>query len=576
MNVPDLSAGALKRCVTSRIPTDIGDFQLRLYLDDRDKKEHVALVLGEVESKSGILARVHSECFTGEVLGSHRCDCREQLALAMQKIAEEGCGVLVYLRQEGRGIGLADKLRAYNLQDQGYDTVDANLLLGHQPDERDYMAAAQIFEDLRIRSIRLLTNNPRKIESLRALGIRLEGQLPLRPTVNESNFRYLLTKALRMDHLLDVQLFPPQIRDHTRPTNRYRGESIATRPYIEQLNAKELLANRALYFTNPRQVSVREEALPDIGGQQVLVQTALSAISSGTESLIYRGEFPEEIALDENIAELSGAFAYPLKYGYSVVGRVAGVGAEVSREWEDRVVLAFHPHESHFVANPDTLLPLPEGISKEDAAFLPNMETAVNFLMDGTPLIGENVTVFGQGIVGLLTTGLLARFPLAGLLTVDQHPLRRQVSQELGAKACSSPEETDLQTALQECMPDGADLTYEVSGSPAALDQALHATGFGGRIVIGSWYGSKRANLNLGGRFHRSRIRLISSQVSSIAPELDGRWTKNRRIDVAWEMIRQLKPSRLITHRFPIDRAADAYQLLDRNPGETVQILLTY
>ena len=129
---------------------------------------------------------------------------------------------------------------------------------------------------------------------------------------------------------------------------------------------------------------------------------------------------------------------------------------------------------------------------------------------------------------------------------------------------------------LRDQLPNGADLTYEISGSPAALQQALIATGFNGRIVIGSWYGSKRATLSLGGSFHRSRIHLINSQVSSMAPEFDGRWTKMRRFDVAWEMIRQLKPSRLITHRFPINQAAEAYQLLDLNPEKVIQILLTY
>ena len=129
---------------------------------------------------------------------------------------------------------------------------------------------------------------------------------------------------------------------------------------------------------------------------------------------------------------------------------------------------------------------------------------------------------------------------------------------------------------IQECLPEGADLTYEISGSPAALDQAIGATGFAGRIIIGSWYGNKHSRLNLGGRFHRSRISLASSQVSSLDPKLQGRWTKARRFDVAWEMIRRLKPSRFITHRYAVHDAAEAYELLDRNPGDAIQVLLTY
>jgi threonine dehydrogenase-like Zn-dependent dehydrogenase len=219
---------------------------------------------------------------------------------------------------------------------------------------------------------------------------------------------------------------------------------------------------------------------------------------------------------------------------------------------------------------------VPEGVSPEDAAFLPTMETAVNFVMDGAPLIGEDALVFGQGIVGLLTTSLLARFPLANLITFDQHTLRRRASIEAGAHTSFYPDDAALEALLCDRLSSGADLTYEISGSPAALEQALRATGFNGRIVIGSWYGSKLASLDLGGRFHRSRIRLISSQVSSMAPQFDGRWTKMRRFGVAWEMIRQLKPSRLVTHRFPIEQAPQAYRLLDENPERVIQILLTY
>ncbi|MEZ4830587.1 MAG: GTP cyclohydrolase II [Caldilineaceae bacterium] len=156
-------------CTSSaRIPTAEGDFSLRYYRNNLDDKEHLAVVYGDVTGGENVLVRVHSECFTGDVLGSRRCDCGPQLHSAMRAIAENGRGVIIYLRQEGRGIGLEQKLRAYNLQDEGYDTVDANLLLGHQADERNYLPAAHIIADLDLRSIRLLTNNPAKIEGLRA------------------------------------------------------------------------------------------------------------------------------------------------------------------------------------------------------------------------------------------------------------------------------------------------------------------------------------------------------------------------------------------------------------------------
>lgn len=200
-----MTAVELQRKVSARVPTALGEFQLNLYTSDLDEKEHLALVMGDVQGAEGLLARVHSECFTGDVLGSRRCDCGEQLQAALELIAQEGRGVLVYLRQEGRGIGLLDKLRAYNLQDKGYDTVEANLLLGHQPDERDYTIAACILDDLGVNSVRLLTNNPVKIETLNSLGISVQARILLEPTVHPENARYLLTKKRRMNHMLEVR-----------------------------------------------------------------------------------------------------------------------------------------------------------------------------------------------------------------------------------------------------------------------------------------------------------------------------------------------------------------------------------
>ena len=331
-----------------------------------------------------------------------------------------------------------------------------------------------------------------------------------------------------------------------------------------------------LYFTAPGQVSVREDVIPGLNPGQVLVQTLLSAISPGTEMLIYRGHFPQGLALDENISALAGEFHYPLKYGYAVVGKVIEVAAESDASWLNHLVFAFHPHESHFVAAPEELIPIPDGISTEDAVFLPNMETAVNFVMDGKPLIGERVAVLGQGIVGLLTTSLLAQFPLEALVTLDHFPLRRKTSLELGAHYSLDPAEASTRAQLQGLLPNGADLVFELSGSPDALDEAIALAGFGGRVVIGSWYGEKRASLDLGGRFHRNRLHLVSSQVSTLAPELSGRWTKVRRFSVAWESLRKVRPSRFITQRFPISQAAQAYQLIDHNPDQVIQVVLVY
>jgi 2-desacetyl-2-hydroxyethyl bacteriochlorophyllide A dehydrogenase len=333
---------------------------------------------------------------------------------------------------------------------------------------------------------------------------------------------------------------------------------------------------QAVYFLAPRQVEVRQEDLPRLEPGQVLVESLVSAISPGTEMLVYRGQFPQGMSADATISALSDEFSYPLKYGYSLVGRVVEIAGDVDPGWRDRLVFAFQPHQSHFQAAPSELIPVPEGLTPEQAVFLPNMETAVNFVMDGKPLVGERVAVVGQGIVGLLTTAVLSCFPLETLVTFDRFALRRRASLQLEAHASLDPEDGAMAQQLKDLLPAGADLTYELSGAPEALDLAIAATGFDGRVIIGSWYGQKRASPDLGGRFHRSRIRLVSSQVSTIAPEFSGRWSKERRFAVAWQMLREVNPQRCITHRFPIQRAAEAYQWVDQHPGETIQVLLDY
>lgn len=192
----------VERLTCARIPTAHGEFSLCLYANNLDNKDHLGLVMGELEGQEGVLVRIHSECFTADVLGSLRCDCGPQLDQALRTIANERRGVLIYLRQEGRGIGLRDKLRAYNLQDQGYDTVEANWMLGHQADERDYSLAVAILEDLGPRSVRLLTNNLHKLQALRDLGISVVDRVPLVTEVTVENAEYLRAKASRLNHIL--------------------------------------------------------------------------------------------------------------------------------------------------------------------------------------------------------------------------------------------------------------------------------------------------------------------------------------------------------------------------------------
>ena len=333
-----------------------------------------------------------------------------------------------------------------------------------------------------------------------------------------------------------------------------------------------------LEFTEPGQVATRVGPAPQPADDEVLVQTQFSAISPGTEMLVYRGQWPKGISVDTTLDSLAGAFAYPLAYGYSAVGRVIAAGAAVSDDWLGRRVFDFQPHQSLFCSAPENLHPIPDDLDYETALFLPSMETAVNLLLDGCPLIGENVIVIGQGIIGLLVTALLSRFPLAKLASLDSHPLRRKASLRLGAGECVDPQDPASVTRLGGVAGQGgeADLVYELSGNPAALNTALALTRFSGRVVIGSWYGTKKSALDLGSFFHRGRVSLISSQVSSLAPELRGRWTNQRRLTQAWEMLRLVRPSDCITHRFALADASLAYHLIDQNSEETIQVIFDH
>ena len=194
----------IKRAVTSRLPTQYGEFLLHAYLEERESEAalvHLALVRGSIDSESRPLLRIHSECLTGDLLASIRCDCGEQLDQALAAIGDAPAGILIYLRQEGRGIGLLNKLRAYNLQDEGLDTVEANIHLGFEPDERDYSVAVDILEDLGVMAIRLLTNNPNKVAAFERSRVRVIERVPLVVSETAENANYLETKRRRLGHM---------------------------------------------------------------------------------------------------------------------------------------------------------------------------------------------------------------------------------------------------------------------------------------------------------------------------------------------------------------------------------------
>ncbi|QSG07822.1 zinc-dependent alcohol dehydrogenase [Halapricum desulfuricans] len=335
------------------------------------------------------------------------------------------------------------------------------------------------------------------------------------------------------------------------------------------------MQRRSLYFTGPQAVKVRETSTTP-SADEVLVETRVSAISAGTERLIYHGQAPSDLPADETLEALQGDLSYPLRYGYAAVGEVVETGTTVEDEWLGRTVMAFNPHETHFSAEPTDLVVVPDGVEPAEAALYPTVETATTLVLDGRPRLGERVVVFGAGVIGLCTIGLLASFPLSELLVVDPIDSRRERARQLGADMAMPPDELSADRWDDDAGSNGADLLYELSGQPAALDDARAVAGYDSRIVVGSWYGTKPTTLDLGGDFHRDRVSIESSQVSTLAPELRGRWTFDRRTDTALENLTALPVESLVTHRLPFEDAPEAYRLIDERPEDALQVLLTY
>jgi 2-desacetyl-2-hydroxyethyl bacteriochlorophyllide A dehydrogenase len=336
----------------------------------------------------------------------------------------------------------------------------------------------------------------------------------------------------------------------------------------ENVREGDGVKRQSLWFDGGSRVTIREEELPPPAAGEVLLENVVSAISPGTEMLFYRGQLEQGAVVDTVLEGYSGGLSYPLRYGYASVGRIAGVGPGVDPAAVGRLAFAFVPHASHACLPADRVLPVPGGLGAEEAAFLASAETATNLVLDARPLYGERVSVFGLGVIGLLTAGLLAGFPVERLTGWDLHPLRRSTAATLGVEA--------KDPSAAPPAPGTEDLAVEVSGSADGFRLALSSCGFAGRVVVGSWYGTGSRHHSFDTLFHRNRVRIIPSQVSTIAPELSGRWTRERRLEAAWQAIRSLRPGRLVTHRVPFEKAADAYRLIEQNPAETIQVMLTH
>lgn len=314
-----------------------------------------------------------------------------------------------------------------------------------------------------------------------------------------------------------------------------------------------------LVFQGPGRVALEpfEPGVPGPG--EVALRTVVSAISAGTEALLWHGLWPQNMPLDSVWSPEPASAVYPVAYGYASVGRIDALGEGVDASLIGRLAFAFSPHQTRIVARLDSVWLLPERLPPEDGVFLAAMETALSLAQDAAPVRGEAAAVWGLGTVGILTAALLS----PDVYAWDLLPHRREMASRWGARA--------ERPRIASC-----DVVVELTGNPAALNEALAAVRFAGRLVLGSWYGAQPVEVELGGTFHRSRIELVSSQVSSLSPKLSGRWSKQRRLETALRLVSELRPSALVTHRFPIADAGLAYQQACDHPESGVQVLLTY
>jgi 2-desacetyl-2-hydroxyethyl bacteriochlorophyllide A dehydrogenase len=331
---------------------------------------------------------------------------------------------------------------------------------------------------------------------------------------------------------------------------------------------------RAVWFTAPHTAELRPETVPPPGPGEVRVRSVVSAISHGTEMLVYRGEVPGDVALD--LPTIVGDFSFPIKYGYATVGRVFDASPGVEHLRPEDLVFVHHPHQDIFTVSADLPVRLPEGVDATSGLFFANLETALNVVHDAPLRLGESALVFGQGVVGLLVTQLLKRAGAHRVLVVEPLRRRRVLALELGADVAFEPGEDLRERVLEETGGRGADLAVEASSSGAALQAAVDAVAVEGTVVVASWYGTKQVTLSLGGHFHRGRVRLRSSQVGRIAPELGPRWDRARRTGTVIGLLPRLRLKELISHRVAFEKAPRAYRLLDEEPGETVQVVLAH
>lgn len=329
----------------------------------------------------------------------------------------------------------------------------------------------------------------------------------------------------------------------------------------------------SLWIERPGKVSLRQETIRSPSEGEILVRGLFSAISHGTEKLIYLGQLEEDLPLDLSIPSLGGQLSFPLKYGYSNAGVIEELGKGVDKSLAGKKVFSFQPHQSYFLARLEELFLLNPQFDLEDASLFPSVETAFALLLDGTPRIGEFVLILGQGSIGLLLSALLSRTG-ACIVSADPYSKRQELSRSFGAFLSLDPNSEAFQgECLELTKGRGFDLIFEVSGNPEALNLAFSVAAFEADIIVGSWYGKRTVNLGTG--FHRGRFHLRSSQVSTLPSRLLGRWSKERRSKVVWSLLEGMNVKSLISHRLPLEKGVEAFKLLENPPPELVQIVFT-
>ena len=348
---------------------------------------------------------------------------------------------------------------------------------------------------------------------------------------------------------------------------------------LSQGSANSFSFRRAVEFVGPRSVRVVEEPVPNPGRGQLLLRTLCSLVSTGTELKIFQGDIDSDQPADLSIAGMQDKMAYPLRYGYSLVGEVVAVGPDTvdGEQWLGKRVFSFSPHASFVVVDASSAMLVPPEVSSEDAVFLPSVETAVSLVQSAQPLLGDRVLVVGQGLIGLLTGAVLQQLTHASDVTVaDVSERRLAVASSFNPTSTIwNPSSSSVKGTASVAVvpPHPFDISIEVTGNPKGLQTAIDHTGAYGKVVVGSLFSEGLSSLRLGLKFHRSGVRLITSQVSNIPPEHSGRWNKQRRFDVAWKVLERIRPSRLLPSAAVALRSEDvlqAYLSLERGDAVTV------